>query len=94
MQGKKTFRSVDKIFFEGEFKWNAIEHYCFAYKLLRWSYQDELALLKEEKKHYARHGLKQVIIKDGKLTYDALPEQHIELIALREKKLKANKPRL
>ena len=79
LQGKKTFRSVDKIFFEGEFKWSAIEHYCFAFKLLSWSYQDEWALLKEEKKHFARHGRKSIIIKDGKPTFDALPEEHEEL---------------
>ena len=94
LQGKKTFRSVDKIFFEGEFKWNTIEHYCFAFKLLSWSYQDEWALLKEEKKHFARHGRKSIIIKDGKPTFDALPEEHEELKALRKKKLKANKPTL
>ena len=94
LQDKTTFRSKEDEFFEGKFKWDAIDHYCFAFKLLRWSYQDEWSLLKEEKKFYARHGDKEVIIKDGKPTFDALPEEHYELRMLRRKKLDANKPRL
>ena len=70
----------------------AIEHYCFAYKLLRWSYQDEWALLKEEKKHFARHGRKYIVMREGKPTIVGMPKEHRELIALREKKLEANKP--
>ena len=88
LQAKKTFRSKEDEFFESDFKWNGIEHYCFAFKLLRWSYQDEWALQKEEKKYKARigHGSKS-------MTLDVLPEEHFELRMLRRKKKEAYKTR-
>jgi hypothetical protein len=88
LQDKTTFRSKEDDFFEGQFKWNAIEHYCFAFKLLRWSYQDEWALQKEEKKYNARigRGMKS-------MTFDVLPEEHFELRMLRRKKQEAYKTR-
>ena len=87
LQDKKTFRSKEDEFFP-KVKWNNIEHYCFAFKLLRWSYKDEWALKREEKKYNARivRGIKS-------MTFDILPDEHFELKMLRRKKKEAYKTR-
>jgi hypothetical protein len=85
LQDKKTFRSKEDEFFP-KVKWDTIEHYCFAFKLLRWSYKDEWALKREEKKYNARIGRG-----SKSMTFDVLPEEHFELRMLRRKKLEAYK---
>ena len=86
LQVRKTYRSKEDEFFEGEFKWKEVDNYCFAFKLLRWSYHKEWALQKEIKKYKARN--RQALRNQKEDTLDInLPEKHRELrILLKEKK--------